>query len=309
MNEIMNSFKHNLPAKILSVLAAAVLWVLVMNEQNPAINSSYTVPVIVTNQPDNVKVTLRTGEVQLKVRAQRSMIAMYNAEDFKAYVDLSSCEMGDNTMKVYTVLPSGCELLELSDETILVNVDPLINKYIPIRTIVTGKVADGMVAAELQPAENQVSVYGPKSHVDKIVNVNAHVKLNDETSDFRTYAITTPVDADGNEIKNVTIEPKDLEYKVKVVAGPVVKTVDVSTAVTGDLSSGYEISSIEAYPKSVEISGDDKLLEKIGSVSAEAVSLAGATSDIIQVVPLVLPDGITSKTSKIRVTIRIIRNN
>ena len=36
MNEIMNSFKHNLPAKILSVLAAAVLWVLVMNEQNPA---------------------------------------------------------------------------------------------------------------------------------------------------------------------------------------------------------------------------------------------------------------------------------
>ena len=202
MNEIMNSFKHNLPAKILSVLAAAVLWVLVMNEQNPAINSSYTVPVIVTNQPDNVKVTLRTGEVQLKVRAQRSMIAMYNAEDFKAYVDLSSCEMGDNTMKVYTVLPSGCELLELSDETILVNVDPLINKYIPIRTIVTGKVADGMVAAELQPAENQVSVYGPKSHVDKIVNVNAHVKLNDETSDFRTYAITTPVDADGNEIED-----------------------------------------------------------------------------------------------------------
>ena len=75
------------------------------------------------------------------------------------------------------------------------------------------------------------------------------------------------------------------------------------------MSSGYEISSIEAYPKSVEISGDDKLLEKIGSVSAEAVSLAGATSDIIQEVPLVLPDGITSKTSKIRVTIRIIRNN
>ena len=43
MNQISSLLKNNLPAKILSVFAAVVLWVFVMNEQNPAVNNTMKV--------------------------------------------------------------------------------------------------------------------------------------------------------------------------------------------------------------------------------------------------------------------------
>ena len=41
MNSLKEFFLHNLTAKIVALLAACVLWIFVMNDQNPATESTF----------------------------------------------------------------------------------------------------------------------------------------------------------------------------------------------------------------------------------------------------------------------------
>ena len=52
INRINSIFRRNLPAKILALCVAVILWVVVMNDQNPAIEGSFNVPLAVVNSPD-----------------------------------------------------------------------------------------------------------------------------------------------------------------------------------------------------------------------------------------------------------------
>ena len=52
---IKSLFQRNLPAKIFALLVAIVLWFFVMNDQNPSIDGSFTVPLSVVNAPEGYK--------------------------------------------------------------------------------------------------------------------------------------------------------------------------------------------------------------------------------------------------------------
>ena len=88
MNRIQSIFRHNLPAKILALLGAVVLWFFVMNDQNPSVNSTFTVPVYTINGPDGYTVKLNPRDVTVKVKAPRASFTATKPDDFKAYVDL-----------------------------------------------------------------------------------------------------------------------------------------------------------------------------------------------------------------------------
>ena len=58
ISRMRNIVQHNLPAKILALVIAVILWGYVMNDQNPSIENTYTVQLDVelarriTTQPD-----------------------------------------------------------------------------------------------------------------------------------------------------------------------------------------------------------------------------------------------------------------
>ena len=52
MTRLRGIVQHNLPAKIAALIVAVVLWLYVMNDQNPAMEGTYTVPVTIENAPD-----------------------------------------------------------------------------------------------------------------------------------------------------------------------------------------------------------------------------------------------------------------
>ena len=94
MNRINSIFRRNLPAKIVALGVAVVLWIVVMSDQNPAIEGSFTVPVAVVNSPEGYKVTKSEDTVKIKVRGARSLFVSATADDFRAYVDLGGAEAG-----------------------------------------------------------------------------------------------------------------------------------------------------------------------------------------------------------------------
>ena len=46
MSALRSLVQHNLLAKIAALIVAIVLWLYVMNDQNPSMEASYTVPVV-----------------------------------------------------------------------------------------------------------------------------------------------------------------------------------------------------------------------------------------------------------------------
>jgi len=60
---------NNLTAKIVALILAAILWLYVMNEQNPPIESSFSLPVEVRNGQTNLVVSDLPDTVRIKLGA------------------------------------------------------------------------------------------------------------------------------------------------------------------------------------------------------------------------------------------------
>ena len=63
ISRMRNIVQHNLPAKILALVIAVILWGYVMNDQNPSIESTYTVQLDVVNAPEGYKITKDAASV------------------------------------------------------------------------------------------------------------------------------------------------------------------------------------------------------------------------------------------------------
>ena len=94
IGRLQNLVRRNLAAKILCFLVALVLWGYVMNDQNPSIEGTFSVPLTIMNAPEGYKVSQETGAVKLKVRGPRSMFVNASEADFSAYVDLENASNG-----------------------------------------------------------------------------------------------------------------------------------------------------------------------------------------------------------------------
>ena len=118
MNSLKGFFLHNLAAKTVAFIAACVLWVFVMNDQNPAMESGFSVPLVVLNPPSEARVTQSTESVRVKLRAPRSVFADTSADEIKAFVDLAGLEPGTHPLHVQTVVPQGLEVVSVAPETV-----------------------------------------------------------------------------------------------------------------------------------------------------------------------------------------------
>ena len=128
ISRMRNIVQHNLPAKILALVIAVILWGYVMNDQNPSIESTYTVQLDVVNAPEGYKITKDAASVKLRVRGPRLLFVSASESDFKAYVDLSKVEEGKHAVKVQTVLPQGFELVEAKPDMVTFTLDRIVQK-------------------------------------------------------------------------------------------------------------------------------------------------------------------------------------
>ena len=72
-----------------------------------------------------------------------------------------------------------------------------------------------------------------------------------------------PYDEAGREVKNVTVEPQTVNVVVPVKK---TKKVAIKVETTGNVAYGGILKSVEAVPSTIEIAGDEKVLESINEI-------------------------------------------
>lgn len=299
--------KKNLTAKIIALIMAIVLWVYVMNEQNPPVETSMEVALEVRNLSASMIATDIPESVRVKVRGPRSLIIALSNKDIKSYVELKDLASGRNTQKVNAVIPTSLELVEVSPEKITFQLDTVTSREIPVEGRIIGKPAPGLALGQITYSSLTAVVKGPSQILSTVAKVAATIDVSDKAADFTLIAPLVPVDENGKQVEGVTVSPGNQSISLAIV--PVVhkKVVDVRPNIVGVLAKGVLLNQISINPERIEISGNDKVLEKTDIIFTEPVDITAITKDTTVDVKLQLKEGILSTKNSVTMNISIAK--
>ena len=302
----MNYFVgRNLVPKLLAVLVALVIWVFVMNEQNPPVEGTFQVSLSNRNLSGKMIVMEAPESVRVKVRGLRNAIAGAAGRNFQAYVDLKGLSPGQYDLPVVVALPTGYELVEVLPDKVSVIIEAVQSRIFPVEPRLTGPVVGQMTLGKVEVAPKTVTITGPQSMLDSVGKVLAPVEIRDRTPAFVLESKLFIAGVDGNELKNLKVDPVHVKVSGVLEPGTVTKTVDVKTVLTGNLPEGILLRRVFTEPAKVELRGPKEILDRLAAVSTEPVALTGITKDVTREVPLQLQPGITvaRKTVMVRITV------
>ena len=302
----MNYFLgRNLLPKLLAVLVALILWVFVMNEQNPPVEGTFQVSLTNRNLSGKLVVMEAPETVRVKVRGLRNAIAGAAGRNFQAYVDLKGLAPGQYNLPVLVQLPPGYELVEVVPDKVDIILEAVQSRQFPVEPRLTSPIVGQMTLGKVEITPKVVTITGPQSILDSIGKVLAPVEIRDRTPAFAQDAKLFIAGIDGNELKTLKVEPTQVKVSGVLEPGTITKTVDVKTVLTGNLPEGVLLRRVFTEPAKVELRGPKEILDRLTAVSTEPVPLAGITKDVTREVPLQLQPGITvaRKTVMVRITV------
>ena len=297
--------QRNFTAKIIALMVAITLWVIVMDDQNPAVDREYTIGVTLDNVPKGYRIAQDAETMKLKVRAQRSYFVNVDSGDFKAKVDLEGMGEGTYRLPIHIQMPQGFEVLEMEPGTVEIVMDPYVENQIKAELIVTGSTAPSVTIAKVQQNYDMVTVIGPKSAVEQVSRVIGYVGLTGNDSDFTLQVPLSAINDQGREVPDVQVVPSLLEVDVQMARGLSKKVVTVRPVLENNLPQGYVVEAVRASPSSIEIAGSDALIGSMDGIATENISLKDHDKTFTIPVKLILPEGITVTNPDVSVNIVI----
>ena len=208
----MNKKKYmeNIGLKIMALVFAIVLWMIVVNVDNPVkITTFRNIPVtienteIVTNRGKTYKVIDDTQTVSVIVKAKRSDMAKLTSDKIVAVADMSDMQL-ESLVPISVSIPgfSGEYTAEVTPANLKVKIEERTKKVFPITVSMTGTPRDGYVVShnEISINPEKVEVKGSESLVSSIETVVAKVDVSGISKDETRPAELLFYDSDGNLI-------------------------------------------------------------------------------------------------------------
>ena len=311
MPRVLRFFVHNWPLKLAAIALATLLYGgLVLSQTTQDFTSP--VPIQIAGAPANVVVLTDTGATtRIRYVAPPDLGFRIAASTFTASVDLSAVDPTGGpalfSVQVEAIDPR-VQILDWEPKQIPITVDEVGSRQVPIVAELL-PLPTGLDAGEPVAEETTATVSGPKSVVDAITQVKAQVAVDASGIDVNQLVTLVPIDDKGQVLgpsARVEIDPSQVRVRVPVFTDRRSKTIPVRPAVNGTPAAGFEIESVEVNPAVVSVEGDANDLAGLASADTAPVSVAGASSEFVQTVGFVLPEGVDALGSgSVQVTVRL----
>lgn len=290
--KIIKRLFNNWALKLFSLIAAALLWLLVMNIEDPEDQRSYyNIPVRLTNTEVLTdagmvyEVLDRTDTVRtVTIIAPKTVRDELSSGDIVAEADFSKLTVTNTVEIEFYSLRYNDKIISItgSNEILKLNIEEKKMKRLAVEVQTTGEVAEGHIVSSVTSDQNRIEVTGPASAVAKIASAVVKVDVTDSTSDISTYADVILYDADGREISpdNLSINVNSVLVRIKILA---TKTVPVRYFVAGTPAAGYLFTGeVTGMPEYVTIAGTASVLDSVHSVVIpdELLDISGRTENL-----------------------------
>lgn len=325
LKKLGKKLTNNLGLKILAALFAFILWVVVINVDEPVRTVPYTASVktenedYITSNGKYFELLDGNNTVTFNVSAKRTYQEKLTNADFTAVADMEKIEYVDDS-GIYRV-PVTVSCSKFSSNQVTISSKQLyievamedrgtVQKRITATT--TGNVADGCAVGEVAiVTTNLLKISGPSSVTSRIDTVEATINVEGMNSDITDTVVPVLYDVDGNVIDTTKLK---MSLNTVTVSAQILKTKDVPVefAITGNVAKDYMIKGIEYSPQTVRLKGEAAVLNTVNKVSvpAEVLDVTGAVADVATTVDIssYLPDGISlvlASDAKVEVKVKI----
>ena len=298
-------FTNNLGLKFLAVLGSFLLWLIVVNINDPVDYQTFTgvqVEIInadaITDEGKVYEILDNTNVITVRVAAKRSVLDTLSRENIRAVADLSEVTITNTvSIKLSTnKYNSSIESIDSNTEYLRLNIEDVKRKQLVIDTVTTGTPANGYLIGTVSSDQNLVRLSGPESVIAKISSAQVVVDVSGMKENISTSAELRLYDADGKQIVNdsITANITSVNVNVSILA---TKTVPIVYQTMGTPAEGYDLTGeIIGPPEEIVIAGSQSQLDKITviEVPETALNVTGQTENMTVLLNITdyLPSGV-----------------
>lgn len=321
LTKLKMSLTNNIGLKFLAVLIALVLWLAIVNVNDPEKTITVSnIPISVTNESaitsrDMVYNVKSEQYLNITVSGKRSIVSNLSAEDFRATASLKELSKVNSIPVDVTAknasLGRKITIVKQSAQTILVDVENLEEKdFTDLVVEYTGKVADGYVAGLSSMSTDEVTVKAPASIIDKIKKVAVRCSLDGTNTNISKKCPVILYDKNDKEIKSDEIELSDKKIRVNVNVLRA-KQVPISTINKDELgkpADGYVVDDVILSSDSITVYGSEESLDSIESLDIQDdIDVSDAKGDVTQNIDVTgkLPKGL-SVSGESTITVKVL---
>ena len=321
LTKLKMSLTNNIGLKFLAVLIALVLWLAIVNVNDPEKTITVSnIPISVTNESaitsrDMVYNVKSEQYLNITVSGKRSIVSNLSAEDFRATASLKELSKVNSIPVDVTTknasLGRKITIVKQSAQTILVDVENVEEKdFTDLVVEYTGKVADGYVAGLSSMSTDEVTVKAPTSIIDKIKKVAVRCSLDGTTTNISKKCPVILYDKNDKEIKSDEIELSDKKIRVNVNVLRA-KQVPISTINKDELgkpADGYVVDDVILSSDSITVYGSEESLDSIESLDIQDdIDVSDAKGDVTQNIDATgkLPKGL-SVSGESTITVKVL---
>ena len=297
----MNKIDKNWQLKIICFLLAIVLWFVIINEQNPLSEGSYTVPITVENLNSQYITSNVPKTVYVRLSGPRNTIINVGPSDIKAYIDLSDVQEGTVDVPIHVEIPSGTELKKQSMTSTKITVDVYTVKEFKLTPHIVGNLDEKDFISELKIVPEKVVVSGARRLIQEVSQAVIEVPVNQRNSDFALMAPIHLYSEDGSPTEGLEMTPWQSNVKVSIGHDAMSKSVPLNVNITGQTAN----KTVTIQPTSIQIRGSADTLRSISSIDLPDINVENMKEEKSWKVIIPPVDGINMYPDEIEAVLHI----
>jgi YbbR domain-containing protein len=206
--------------KVAAVLLAVVVWFVagaeISKTQVDTMERFITAGVEVDGAPPEFTVETRPRDVEVRVRGAKYLVEPLDGSRVRAYVSVAGRGEGEYATRVQVSAPEGVQVVEIIPASIGVKVDAIVSENFQVRAGIIGYPGKDSIPLEPELWPRLVTVIGPRSQVESIEEVVAHIDVSGITSAISRSVKVNPLDASGNIVDDLSIQPQTIRMFVPI---------------------------------------------------------------------------------------------
>lgn len=283
---------NNLGLKILSLVIAILVWLLVVNINNPIGTKSFVISdVELLNEAyidADGKMCMQDEEqvpIRVTIKAQRKILDRISANDIRAVADLQQA-VSLKTDPVMVPITVSCnhilqDNIEVSPKNLSLHLEDKDTQEFVVNVTTNNTKPDrGYEIGTLTSSPEKIKITGPTSLINKIDKVNASIDVDGATEDITEEKDVKIIDKNGEEFTD-----SDMSYlnvsRVYVTAKlwKVQANVKIKAGYTGSPKSGYQAESVSTTPNVISVAGSEEALAALKEQN-NTITLPDSVADI-----------------------------
>lgn len=264
---------HNLGLKLLSVGLAALLWLVVINSQDPVETRTFEdIPVTIINEDaltakDKIPEVVEGDTVSVVVEARRSVCEKLTKDDVVAIADFEKISVTDAVpidVSIDDYYEGDVEIVRGMNQVMKLRLEDSMTKDFRVKISTTGQTRDGYVIGDMIASPNMITLTGSSTQISKVKEVVLVVDIENIATDSQTTGVPVIYDMNGDVVNSGKVTMSTTEVSVTI---PVLKTKTVKIVVNtvGEPAVGYEVGAISYQPDMVTVAGTVEELVLLGS--------------------------------------------